>query len=178
MFRAIILLVALLTFIPTGFAQSLADIDKHDAAAVDAWLKTPLTIRRAVFVSEPPDGFGMYAPRASSTFKPGEKLFIYAEPVGYGWKDVGDGLFEFGFTVDFLIKSPDGKILTGKDAFAKVTKQSHVRNREFDVSLNLDVTGAEPGDYVLEYKLHDIASDKSVSFDLPFKVAKDNLSSR
>jgi hypothetical protein len=172
MLRAVALLMALLSFIPAGFAQSLGEIDKREAAVVEAWQKTPLTIRRAVFVSEHPEGFGMYQPRASNIFKPGELLVVYAEPVGYDWKPIGSGLFEFGFVVDFILKSPDGQILGGKENFATMTKKSHVRNREFFLTLTLNVNGAPPGDYVLEYKLHDIASDKRTSFDLPFKIAK------
>jgi hypothetical protein len=37
--------------------------------------------------------------------------------------------------------------------------------------LTLNVTGAPPGDYVVEYKLRDISGDKSTSFELPFKIA-------
>jgi hypothetical protein len=172
MSRVITLLIMLLTLVSTSFAQSLSEIDKRDAAVVEAWQATPLTVRHAVFVSEHPAGFGMYKPRASDSFKPGEKLTVYAEPIGYGWKHIADGLFEFGFVVDFLVKSPDGKILAGNQNFARLVQQSHVRNREFMLTLNLDLTGANPGDYVLEYTLHDISSDKSTSFELPFKIAK------
>jgi hypothetical protein len=38
--------------------------------------------------------------------------------------------------------------------------------------LTLNVTGAPPGDYVVEYKMRDIAAEKSTSFELPFKIAK------
>lgn len=172
MLRAVTVLLMLSALVQTSFAQSLSEIDKRDAAVIEAWQATPLTVRHAVFVSEHPAGFGMYTPHASDSFKPGEKLTAYAEPVGYGWKQVGNGMFEFGFVVDFLVKSPDGKILAGKQDFARLVQQSHVRNREFMLTLNLDLTGASPGDYVLEYTLHDIASDKSTSFDLPFKIAK------
>ena len=155
---------------PVG-AQSLQEIDRRYAAVVEAWEKTPLTVRRALFVADHPHGFGMYQERASNVFKPGEALVVYAEPVGYGAKDGGNGLLEFGFAVDFLIKSPDGQILTGQQDFARLTQQSHIRNLEFMLLLTLNVTGALPGDYVVEYKLRDISGDKSTSFELPFKIA-------
>ena len=155
---------------PVG-AQSLQEIDRRYAAVVEAWEKTPLTVRRALFVADHPQGFGMYQERASNVFKPGEALVVYAEPVGYGAKDGGNGLLEFGFAVDFLIKSPDGQILTGQQDFAHLTQQSHIRNLEFMLLLTLNVTGAPPGDYVVEYKLRDISGDKSTSFELPFKIA-------
>src|SRR5580704_1854003 len=140
-------------------------------AVLGAWEKTPLTVRRALFVSDHPHGFGLYQERASNVFKPGEALVTYAEPVGYGAKDAGNGLLEFGFAVDFLIKSPDGQILTGQQDFARLAQQSHVRNLEFMLLLTLNVTGAPSGDYVVEYKLRDISGDKTTSFELPFKIA-------
>jgi hypothetical protein len=156
----------------SGHAQSAADIDKLDAAMVEAWAAAPLSVRHAAFVSGSPDGFGQYVERPNNVFKPGEKLIAYAEPAAYGWKDAGNGQYEFGFAVDFVLKSPSGDILAGKQDFAKLVEKSHARNREFMVVLTLNVTGAPPGDYVLQYTLRDVAGPKTVSFDLPFKIAK------
>src|SRR5216684_3092138 len=168
MVRAIL---AVLTAASAVEAQSLQEIDRRYAALLEAWERTPLTVRRALFVADHPHGFGLYKERASDVFKPGEALVTYAEPVGFGAKDAGNGLLEFGFAVDFVIKSPDGQILTGQQDFARLTQQSHVRNLEFMLVLTLNVTGAPPGDYVVEYKLRDISGDKSTSFQLPFKIA-------
>jgi hypothetical protein len=172
MFRIVSAAVLLIGFADIGNAQSLEEIGRREAAVVEAWAATPLTIRQAFFVAEHPKGFGQYVKRPDNVFKPGEKLVAYAEPVGYGWKDVGNGEYEFGFKVDFLIKSPDGKLLTGQENFADLAEKSHARNREFMVVLTLDVEGAPPGDYVLEYKLHDVTNDKATTFNLPFKIAK------
>lgn len=103
----------------------------------------------------------------------GEALVTYAEPVGYGAKDAGNGLLEFGFAVDFpdqIAGRPDPR-LAGQQDFARLTQQSHVRNLEFMLLLTLNVSGAPPGDYVVEYKLRDISGDKTTSFELPFKIA-------
>src|ERR1051325_2132469 len=170
--RGLISLFLLLGVVGPGHAQSLQDLEKAQAALIAAWEKTPLSVRRAIFVAKKAQGFGQFEERSSNVFKPGEPLIAYAEPVGYGWKDVGNGVFEFGFAVDFLIKSPDGKILAGQQDFAKLAERSHARNLEFMVTLTLNVTGAPPGDYVVEYKMRDIAGDKSTSFELPFKIAK------
>ena len=171
MYRAIALFVLALGAIGTARAQTIQEIDKRDAAVVEAWNKTPLSVQHVVFVSQHPDGFGQYVARADNVFKPGEKLVTYAEPVGYAWQDVGNGQYQFGFDVDFLIKTPDGKILAGQQDFAKVSETSHARNREFNLTLTMAVNGAGPGDYVLEYKLHDHGSDKVATFDQPFKIA-------
>ena len=171
MMRVIFAVLGVLLWISAVEAQSLQEIDRRYAALLEAWEKTPLTVRRALFVADHPHGFGLYQERASNIFKPGETLVAYAEPVGFGAKDAGNGLVEFGFAVDFLIKSPDGQILTGQQDFARLTQQSHVRNLEFMLVLTLNVTGAPPGDYVVEYKLRDVSGEKSTSFELPFKIA-------
>src|SRR5438105_15532105 len=105
--RPVLLLLAMLLSIRAVHAQSLDEIDRRQAAMIEAWEKTPLTIRRALFINGEPRGFGLYQERGSKEFKHGEK----AEPVGYGWKDLGKDMFELGFVVDFLIKSRDGEIL-------------------------------------------------------------------
>ena len=152
-------------------AQTLQEIDKRDAAVVEAWNATPLTVRRAIFVEPRPEGFGQYAERSNNIFKKGDTLITYAEPVGYGWKDLGGGVYQFGFKVDFLVKTPDGKVIGGHENFADLTKKSRARNREFNVLLDLSLGNTEPGDYVVEYKLHDVVNDKTYTVSQPFKIA-------
>jgi hypothetical protein len=172
MFRAITVLVLLFTLTDAADAQTLGEIDQRIAAVREAWAATPLTVRKAFFVAKHPDGFGQYVVRPNNVFKAGEKLVAYAEPVGYGWKDIGGGQYEFGFKVDFLIKTPDGKILTGQQDFADLVEKSLARNLEFMVVLTLDVTGAPAGDYVVEYTLRDRTGPKSTSVSLPFKIGE------
>ena len=167
--RLVLLLLAMLLSIGAVHAQSLEEIDRRQAAMIEAWEKTPLTIRRALFINGEPRGFGLYQERGSKEFKHGEKIVVYAEPVGYGWKDLGKGMFELGFVVDFLIKSRDGKILE-KENFMRIATETHTRNLEFMVILTLNMSSAPAGDYVVEYKLHDIASDKTTTFEMPFKI--------
>lgn len=168
--RLLFWLFAVLLSFETAAAQSLEEIDKRQVAVIEAWQKTPLTIRRALFIEGEPRGFGLYQERSNTEFKPGEKIVVYAEPVGYGWKDAGNGMFELGFVVDFVIKSKDGEVLAGKDNFMRIATESHTRNMEFMVVLTLNMSSAPPGDYVVQYKSHDIASDKTASFEMPFKI--------
>jgi hypothetical protein len=163
-------LMLLLASAGTAYAQTLEEIDKREAALAEAWSATPLTVRRAIFVSQHPDGFGQYVERADSTFKKGEKLVTYAEPVGFGWKPIGNDNYQFGFKVDFLIKTPDGKVLGGQENFADLSETSHARNREFMVVLTMSLTGAPTGSYLIEYTLRDITGAQSTSFSQPFKI--------
>ncbi len=137
---------------------------------VEAWQKTPITVRRAVFVVEPAGGFGMYNERPSNVFKPGEELLIYAEPVGYGWKEKGKGVFELGFDIGFVVRTAKGEILGGNENFGHFVTTSHARNREFMLNLNMNLTGAPEGDYVLEYQIRDVTGSKTGKFQLPFRI--------
>jgi hypothetical protein len=128
-------------------SQSVDEINKREAAVAEAWEKTPLTVRRALFVTEEPKAFGVYTPRPSARFKSGEPIIVYAEPVAYGWKPVEDDQFEFGFNVDLVVKTADGKIVGGQENFGKLALKSRTRNREFMIHLTLNLTDAPPGDY-------------------------------
>ena len=151
-------------------AQSVEEIAKREAAVIEAWNATPLTVRRAIFVEAHPDVYGDYAERANNVFKKGDKLITYAEPVGYGWKDIGGGFYQFGFKVDFLVKTPDGKVIGGQEDFANLVMKSRAHLTDFMVVLNLNLGNTGPGDYVVEYKLRDVASSKSYTISQPFKI--------
>jgi hypothetical protein len=153
-------------------AQTLDDIDRREAAVLEAWSATPLTVRRAIFVEAHPDVYGDYVERKDNVFKQGDKLITYAEPVGYGWKDIGGGLYQFGFNVDFLVKTADGKVMGGQENFANLAAKSRARLREFMVTLNLSLNEIAPGDYVVEYKLRDIASSKTYTISQPYKIVE------
>jgi len=161
--------LALLQPLPL-LAQSLDNLAQAQLAADAVWDKTPLGFTDAFFVSEPPLAYGMYKARPDTPFKPGEKLVVYAEPVAYGWKDKGDGTFDFGFDVDLAVKSAEGVVLIEQRGFSRLALNSRAKNREFMLTLTLDLTGADPGQYILEYTIHDISSDKTAVITLPFTM--------
>lgn len=155
----------------TTMAQSGGKLAEAEAAYEAAWLESPLTFAKAVLVSRA-NGFGIYEERKDAVFKGEEPIVVYAEPVGYAWKDNGDGTFSFGFNVDLLVKTPDGKIVAGQENFQKLELRSRARNKEFMLTLTLTLTGAPPGDYVIEYTTRDIASSKSGKISVPVTVSK------
>ena len=123
--RLIFLAFALLFSIHSATSQSLEEVERRQAAVIEAWEKTPLTVHQAAFLKGEPRGYGLYEEHASNEFKTGERVIAYAEPVGYGWKENGKGLFEFGFVVDFQIKSRDGEVLAEEENFMRIATESH-----------------------------------------------------
>ena len=149
---------------------TVRDIDALLAAVSDAWERTPLTMRRAMFVKTKAAIFGGYDDRGSNVFAPGEPLLSYLEPVGYGWKPVGSDSFQLGLTIDFLLKGSDGKVIAGQDAFQSFSATSHVKNKEFYLNMTMSLNGLDPGSYVLIYTVHDNASSKVTTVEQPFTI--------
>lgn len=156
-------------------AEALAGEGKH-LQALDVmsegldllWGQTPLTVRKAVFVQANPGGFGVYQGRDGSVFKPGEKLMIYAEPVGYAYRKDGDA-YEVDLVADVALRSPRGTLGAQKN-FATFGLKSLVKNREFYAFITYDFSGLEAGEYVAKTTLTDQVSGKKTSFDMPFTM--------
>lgn len=130
----------------------------------------PFSVGKAVFVSERPKAYGAYSPRPEPVFKPGEPLITYVELIGLTWKSSGDGLEQANFSVDFEISEPDGKILAAQKSFGEFTFTGLVRNQELFTHLTLDITGAEPGDYLLKYTINDLVGKRFTNFEQKFTV--------
>lgn len=153
-------------------AQTLADLEKAEAAISEAWEAMPIALRKALFVAEEPQGFGLYNPRADASFKAGDSIIVYAEPVGYGFEDNGNGTWGFGFAVDVAIKNKEGGILASQENYQRAEFVSRSRNRELMLTFTLTFGGAPAGDYIVEYLIHDITGDKQATISLPFSLVE------
>jgi hypothetical protein len=149
--------------------DSLKAIETARAAVSEALSKAPLGFRRILFVSAVPEGFAAYKPREDASFKSGEPLIIYAEPIGVAWKQDGDE-FASKLTVDFEIKTPEGKVLAGQKGFGEFALEAREPPIDYMSHIKLDVSGAPTGSYVLGLTIHDANSGKSSSKDLPFEI--------
>lgn len=148
------------------YAEALAALDEVAAAL---WDKAPLTMRRALWVAEPPTGFGRYNPRENNVFASGVKMVIYAEPVGFGWRKNGD-LWQTDVAIDVVVKGKDGAALQRAQDFTNLRIGSRVRNREMMAQLTYSFTGIPAGEYVVDSIMRDKVSGKTGTFSLPFVV--------
>lgn len=128
------------------------------------------SIGKAAFVSADPVGYGMYDPRPSAVFKPGEALVSYVEPVGLTWKPVDGGKIQTRFTVDLDILATNGEVLANQKAFGSFTFTGFLRNQEIYSTLTTDVSGAAAGDYILRFHFNDLNSGKTASIDQKFTI--------
>jgi hypothetical protein len=146
--------------------EALAALDE---AASTLWDKAPLSFRRALWVAEKGSNFGAYNPRENAVFSSGAPMTVYAEPVGFGWRQSGE-VWRIDLIADLAIKTPDGKQLFEQYEFQKLEFASRVRNREFMVNFTYTLSGIPKGEYVVETTLRDQVSGKKGSFSLPFTI--------
>ncbi len=158
-----------------GKAVAAGDWREAFAALEPAYLETfarmPLAIRKATFVAEEPASFGSYEPRPDHTFRPGEPLLVYLEPVGYAFRDAGDGTVVYGFAADVAILSADGEVLGGQRDFGRWEFRARTPNTASFVFLRLELEGLPVGDYRLAVRVRDAGSDEADEVLLPFTVA-------
>lgn len=151
--------------------KNLEALDTMRKATLQIWNDGPLLFRKALFVTKPPEGFGIYNPRPDTVFKPGEKLIIYVEPVGFTWKPQ-DGLNHAELVADLILKDGEGTVVGEQEGFATFTFDSRDQNMEVMSAVTIDFTEAPAGKYVAELKFTDELGDKSASFELPFEIAE------
>lgn len=132
----------------------------------------PFSIGKAVFVSAPPEGYGMFTTRPESNFKAGEALISYVEPVGLTWRPGNGGALESHFTVDLELLDPKGTVLAEQKAFGSFDFKGTVRNQEVFAKLTLNLSGPPAGDYVLRYRFRDAASGAVAISEQPFKIVQ------
>jgi len=151
--------------------RSVEALDALDEAAIAISEKMPLTIRRATFVAEEPQGYGVFNPRDSTSFEIGQPLLVYAELAGQGWRRSGD-IFRTDLVLDFELRRADGQSLVAQQAFNTIATASRRRNREFFLYMTYSFSGLEPGDYVVRTTVRDRAGNKQTAFDLTFSVRR------
>ena len=140
-----------------------------DASIEAFWTAAPLSFRKALFVDEA-TGFGEYEPRASAIFAPQSELKIYAEPVGFGWKDV-DGREKIAFRTAIEIRSQKGLILAKSSSPAVLEKVSRSKSRDFHITVTFQLPQLKPGAYELILTVTDEATGKSAPIELPLTIS-------
>jgi hypothetical protein len=154
-----------------AFAQTVHDIDVRQQAVLEAWAKTPLSVRRILFVTEKAPMYGAYSERKTNKFRAGEPLISYMEPVGYTWKPVADNQFQFGVVVDFSVKTVGGEVLGGQDGLLHYNVVDRDRLQEFMLNTTINLNGFKPGDYILTLTIHDVNDPtRTTKTDQPFTI--------
>lgn len=161
-----------------GEAERLAEggdplraLEELDRAVEHVWSRMPLTIRKALLVDSA-SGYGIYAPREDPVYRPGEVIQIYAEPVGFAYGRNPLGGLQISFDIDLVLRDGSGEEVLAREDFISVETPVRYRNREFQLTLSLNLTGAPTGKYAASFLARDRHSDKSAPIELTFEIAE------
>jgi hypothetical protein len=96
-------------------------------------------------------------------------MIVYTEPIGVTWKQT-DGTYSSKLTIDFEIKTPDGKTITGQKDFGQFAFAAREPSIDYMAQLKINLSGAPQGSYVLGLTVRDTNSDKTATAQLPFEI--------
>ena len=134
----------------------------------------PLSVPRALFVTETPTAYRAYTAKKEPIFERGQPILAYVEVLGLQWQPLAGDLHQAHFTVDLELSDDKGKTLALQKEFGNFTFTAHSPAQEVYTHLTLDVAGAAPGTYILRYTINDVAAERSVPFELPFTLVEKN----
>jgi hypothetical protein len=161
-------------------ARADSDLAAYDAARqalLVIWAGMPLTIRNATLTEREPAGYGDYAARDGNSYAPGDTIHVYAEVLGYGWRDNGDGTVSKLLDADLSLLNANGDVVASKQKFLSTDARSRQKLMESDLAFNITLSAFAPGDYKLRFAVHDRAGNKDASFDLPVTLVAGPASS-
>lgn len=136
----------------------------NDALLDAAWSAGGLHFGNLVATTGDATGYGAYEPRANAVYAVSEPIYLYVEPRGYGYGDIGNGVSEIAFDIDLRLLDRSGTMLFEQPDFAQFVVKTKAHARELMVNLTTTLDGAPPGDYTLEFNFRDRHSDQTAKF--------------
>jgi hypothetical protein len=122
-------------------------------------------------------GYGVYEEHKSNVFKPGEKIALYIEPVGFthrpitGTTNKSETLYLSNFTADVVISDKAGKVLGGVQNLSVSEILSHHKNNEISLTVSLTQSNPFPvGNYMVKYLIKDGPSGNTFQIVKNIKV--------
>lgn len=155
---------------PAAAQSSVDDYDRAMAALLQVWDGLPLTVRNIALVKEAAPSFGATDPRDGHSYAAGEQIHVYVEVLGYGWKDNGDGTLSELLDADLDLLDSTGKLLGQQQGFLSADIRSRQKQIETYLNLSATLASVDPGDYQLQFVLHDRAAGKSTTFAVPVTI--------
>ena len=153
-----------------GAGKSLEAYEALKEAELALWNSmTEIFLRKTVLVTEEPPLFEAYVPRKDNRYRPGEAIFLFAEPVGYTILEQ-DGVYSYDVTADVTIVDSNGVIRGGQKDFGSWKFASRRPVVELGLYFTFDLSGLDEGDYIIETVIRDRNSPKTASFSTPVTI--------
>lgn len=130
-----------------------------------------LRVRNITFVDKV-DGFGAYEPSKVTTFRPGQKVMLYAEVENFTSNASEQG-YATSLGTSFKVLNESGRLVDGKQ-FPDVQDQCRNRRRDFHMQYELALPERiYPGPYEIELTITDHNSGKLGQATLSFEIVDD-----
>lgn len=138
--------------------------------AIEAvWNEAPLSVNNLHFITNEPQGFGDFQPRADNVFDSIEPVRLYCEIIGPVAKKTGH-VYHTAISYDFRVIGSSGQVLGGQKGLKALESESSFFSTDIMMYLTLNFKGLESGNFTLEMTLHDKNSSKTNTFNLPFVI--------
>ena len=161
------MLASLLLAAPALAQSSLDDYDRARAALLQIWDGLPLSVRNVTLIQEAAPAFGSYDVHPGQSYRQNDPIHVYVEVLGYGWKDNGDGTLSELLDADLNVLDGSGKLVGQQLGFLNADIRSRQKQLETYFNLEATLSSLEPGEYRLQFVLHDRAAGKSATFEVP-----------
>lgn len=163
----------------SALTQFGSALDKKDFATAysslravfqDFWGMSTLLLQNVRFVKNDNNIFGIYEPKETEEYAPGEAIYLYMEPAGYAVKKNDQGKYEIGFKADMSVADEKGEVLGGQKDFAQISFSSWNFNTEMCITFTYTFSGLEKGRYKIVTTVRDVGSDKTATCEKWFSI--------
>ncbi len=129
--------------------------------------QTGFGVTNAQLITGPATGFGVYEPRRSNLYMPGESVYAYVEVYGFSLSAQPEGINRLQFDVAFTLDSLDGQQMTeAMIPMGGIQLDSYSRPIDGFFHLTYRVSGAR-GAFNLRTTVTDRESGETAQFVLP-----------
>lgn len=129
--------------------------------------RTGFGVTNARLIERPATGFGIYEPRGSNVYRPGDPVYAYVEVYGFSLSPQSDGANRLMFDVAFTLDTPDGQQMTESlISMGEIRLDSFSEPLDGYFHLTFRVTGVD-GAFTLRTRVTDRESGQSDEFLLP-----------
>jgi hypothetical protein len=168
--------------LPANATASNMTLDSIKEQYLSAWNQTEFNAAFSTFVELfSAAGYGVYEEH-ENVFRPGEKIVLYVEPVGFDHEQVlddqGNTLYLMNMSADYTIASANGTELQTIEGIPVGSIISHRPNTELFLELTLTQESPLPvGDYLITYAVTDEVSGESFQLEKEITIAETTASS-
>lgn len=150
--------------------QASQALFEADQAARAIWARTPFRITTCLMTEGQAEGFGIYRPVREAVFRPSDDpVHIYLETEGYAVETDERGMYNFGLAVDMILRNKAGNVLGRENGFLVRRVKSHRFNREFFVTVVLNLNNIPPGEYTIGLRVRDLVGQAHDIVELPVR---------